>query len=66
MIAGRQMAAEPADLGAVVFFNEETWRGFFNEFPLQDESMRLAFPAEADAIPDRAPVVLPGRRGARD
>jgi hypothetical protein len=49
-----------------VFFNEETWRGFFNEFPLQDVSMKLAFPAETDAIPERAPVVLPGRRSARD
>ena len=57
-------------IGAVVdtavFFNEETWLRFFDEFPLQDASMRLAFPAQADAIPERAPVVLPGRRSARD
>jgi hypothetical protein len=49
-----------------IFFNEDSWRGFFDEFPLQDASMRLVFPADTDAIPDRAPVVLPGRRSARD
>ncbi len=49
-----------------IFFTEERWRAFFDEFPLQDASMRLVFPSETDAIPDRAPVVLPGRRNARD
>lgn len=49
-----------------IFFTEERWRAFFDEFPLQDASMRLAFPSDTDAIPDRAPVILPGRRNSRD
>ena len=57
-------------IGAAVdtslFFTEASWRAFFDEFPLQDASLKLAFPADTDALPDRAPVVLPGRRGARD
>lgn len=48
-----------------VFFTEESWKAFFDEFPLQDASMKLAFPAETET-PDRGPVVLPGRRSARD
>jgi hypothetical protein len=63
-------AAGTTGIGVAVdssfFFTESTWRGFFDEFPLQDASMKLAFPAETDAIPERAPVVLPGRRSARD
>jgi hypothetical protein len=54
-----------ATVDSSIFFTETTWRAFFEEFPLQDASMRLAFPAETD-LPDRAPVVLPGRRSARD
>ena len=54
-----------ATVDSSIFFTEATWRSFFDEFPLQDASMKLAFPAETDA-PDRAPVVLPGRRNARD
>jgi hypothetical protein len=49
-----------------IFFTEGSWRTFFDEFPLPDASMRLVFPSDTDAIPDRAPVVLPGRRNARD
>ncbi len=48
-----------------LFFDEEAWKGFFREFPLQDASLKLAFPGDTE-VPDRAPVVLPGRRGARD
>jgi hypothetical protein len=48
-----------------LFFDEEAWKGFFREFPLQDASLKLAFPGEIE-VPDRAPVVLPDRRGARD
>ena len=48
-----------------IFFTEDSWRAFFDEFPLQDASMKLAFPADTD-VPDRAPVVLPGRRSSRD
>ena len=62
-------AAGSLGIGATVdtsiFFTETTWRAFFDEFPLQEASLKLAFPAETDA-PDRAPVVLPGRRSARD
>jgi hypothetical protein len=62
-------AAGTTGIGATVdtsvFFTEDSWRAFFDEFPLQDASMKLAFPAESD-LPDRAPVVLPGRRSARD
>jgi hypothetical protein len=54
-----------ATVDSSIFFTEDTWKAFFDEFPLQDASMKLAFPAETE-IPDRAPVVLPGRRGARD
>ena len=31
-------------LPASAFFTEETWRAFFREFPLQDESVRLVLP----------------------
>ena len=56
-----------ATVDTSVFFTEDTWKAFFDEFPLQDASMKLAFPAmDTDDVPDRAPVVLPGRRGARD
>jgi len=54
-----------ATVDTSIFFTETTWRSFFDEFPLQDASLKLAFPAETD-LPDRAPVVLPGRRSARD
>ena len=54
-----------ATVDSSIFFTEDTWKAFFDEFPLQDASMKLAFPADTD-VPDRAPVVLPGRRGARD
>ncbi len=63
-------AANSTGIGAkvdtAVFFTEETWRAFFEEFPLQDASMKLVFPGEASEVPNRAPVLLPGRRGARD
>jgi hypothetical protein len=36
------------------FFTEETWRGLFEEFPLQDASMKIVFSSESA---DRAPVV---------
>jgi hypothetical protein len=55
-----------ASVDTSVFFTEETWRAFFDEFPLQDASMKLAFPADADGMPERGPVVLPGRRGPRN
>jgi hypothetical protein len=54
-----------ATVDSSIFFTETTWRAFFDEFPLQDASLKLAFPAETD-VPDRAPIVLPGRRSARD
>ena len=54
-----------ATVDSSIFFTEDTWKAFFDEFPLQDASMKLAFPAETET-PDRGPVVLPGRRGARD
>lgn len=54
-----------ATVDTSLFFNEEAWKGFFREFPLQDASLKLAFPGETE-VPDRAPVVLPGRRAARD
>ena len=54
-----------ATVDTSLFFDEEAWKGFFREFPLQDASLKLAFPGETE-VPDRAPVVLPGRRGARD
>jgi hypothetical protein len=54
-----------ATVDTSVFFTEDTWKAFFDEFPLQDASLKLAFPAETE-IPDRGPVVLPGRRGSRD
>jgi hypothetical protein len=54
-----------ATVDTALFFDEEAWKGFFREFPLQDASLKLAFPGETE-VPDRAPVVLPGWRGARD
>jgi hypothetical protein len=61
--------AGTAGIGATVdtsiFFTEDTWRAFFEEFPLQDASMKVALPGD-DETPDRAPVVLPGRRSPRD
>jgi len=40
------------------FFTEETWRGLFEEFPLQDASMKIVFSGEsALESADRAPVV---------
>jgi hypothetical protein len=48
-----------------IFFTEDTWRSFFEEFPLQDASMKVALPGD-DETPDRGPVVLPGRRSPRD
>jgi hypothetical protein len=54
-----------ATVDTSIFFTETNWRAFFDEFPLQDASLKLAFPAETD-IPDRAPVFLPGHRSARD
>jgi hypothetical protein len=62
-------AAGTTGIGATVdtsiFFTEDTWRAFFDEFPLQDASMKLAFTAETE-IPERGPVVLPRRRSARN
>jgi hypothetical protein len=62
-------AAGTTGIGATVdtsvFFTEDSWKAFFDEFPLQDASMKLAFPSETD-VPERAPVILPGRRSARD
>jgi hypothetical protein len=55
-----------ATVDSSIFFTEDTWKAFFDEFPLQDASMKLAFPVDTDGTPDRAPVVLPGRRSARD
>jgi hypothetical protein len=56
-----------ATVDTSIFFTEDSWKAFFDEFPLQNASMKLAFPAmDTDDVPDRAPVVLPGRRGARD
>jgi len=52
-------------LDTSIFFTEETWRAFFEEFPLQEASLKLVFPADED-IPDRAPVALPDRRHGRD
>ena len=51
-------------LDTSIFFTEETWRAFFEEFPLQDPSMRLVFPAAADPeTVERAPVLRgPARR----
>jgi hypothetical protein len=61
--------AGSAGIGATVdtsiFFTEESWRAFFDTFPLQDASMKLVFPADSH-VPARAPVVVPGRRGSRD
>jgi hypothetical protein len=54
-----------ATVDSSVFFTEDSWKAFFDKFPLQDASMKLAFPVETE-IPDRGPVVLPGRRSARD
>jgi hypothetical protein len=48
-----------------IFFTEESWRALFEEFPLQDPSIKLALPAD-EMVPDRAPIILPGRRSARD
>jgi hypothetical protein len=40
------------------YFTEETWRGLFEEFPLQDASMKIVFSGEsAPESADRAPVV---------
>ena len=40
------------------FFTEEVWRGLFEEFPLQDASMKMVLPGESalESV-DRAPVV---------
>ena len=54
-----------AGVDTSVFFTEDTWRSFFEEFPLQDASMKVALPGD-DETPDRGPVVLPGRRSPRD
>ncbi len=61
-------AAGTTGIGATVdtsiFFNEETWRAFFDEFPLQDPSFRIVLPAIAEPLEDRAPIerVPPRRR----
>jgi hypothetical protein len=40
------------------YFTEETWRALFEEFPLQDASMKIVFSEEsASESADRAPVV---------
>ena len=40
------------------YFTEETWRSLFEEFPLQDASMKIVFSGEsAPESADRAPVV---------
>ncbi len=44
-------------LSTSLFFTGETWRDFFQEFPLQDQSMRLVFPGDADGLVDRAQVI---------
>lgn len=54
-------AAGTAGIGSLdtsVFFTEESWRAFFDEFPPYDPSVRLVLPAGSDpeAI-ERAPVV---------
>ena len=54
-----------ATVDTSIFFNEDSWRRLFDEFPLQDPSFQLAFPSEG-GIPDRAPVVLPGRRSRHE
>ncbi len=57
------IGAEAVDTS--IFFTEDTWRSFFEEFPLQDASMKVVLPGD-DESPDRAPVVLHGRRSSRD
>jgi len=63
-------AAGTTGIGASVdtslFFTDQSWRALFDEFPLQDASMKLAFPAPTDETPGRAPVLLPGWRSPRD
>jgi lysophospholipase L1-like esterase len=55
-----------AHVDTSVFFDEAAWRGFFEEFPLYDASMKIALPG-GEETPDRAPViVLPGHRSPRD
>ena len=54
-----------ATVDSSIFFTEYSWKALFDEFPLQEASMKLAFPAETET-PDRGPVLLPGRRSARD
>jgi hypothetical protein len=54
-----------ATVDASLFFDEDSWRAFFDEFPLQDASLKLAFPADTE-IPDRAPIILPGRRARHE
>ena len=63
--AAGSTGATPLDTG--VFFDENAWRTLFEEFPLQDASFQLVLPGGGDdETPDRAPVVLPGRRSPRD
>jgi hypothetical protein len=51
-----------ATVDTSLFFDETAWRAFFDEFPLQDASMKIALPGGDSEMPDRAPVVLPGGR----
>ncbi len=44
-------------LAASQFFGENAWRGFFRDFPLQSESLRLVFPGERVDAVKRAPIV---------
>ena len=47
-----------------LYFTEDSWRAFFEEFTLQDPSFKIVLPASSDLeTMDRAPVVrLPRRR----
>src|SRR5439155_21787321 len=53
-----------ATVDTSIFFTEDTWRAFFEEFPLEDASMKVVFPGEEDTV-ERAPVVLTTPRGGR-
>lgn len=55
----------PGAVDTSIFFKEDTWRSFFEEFSLQDASMKVVLPGDEET-PERAPVVLPSRRSARD
>lgn len=54
-----------AGVDTSIFFTDDSWRAFFEEFPLYDASMKLAFPGESET-PERAPVILPGRHARHE